>query len=75
MIKIKVFFQELCGDKRQWDVNISEELVKEWNDLVSDHGGPVSIPEATLYFHHVNRSPTSVALCGFVIYPHVHIQQ
>ena len=41
-IKFKVFFQKLCRDKLEWDVNLPEELVKEWNDLVNDlgEGGP-----------------------------------
>ena len=36
MIKFKVFFQKLCQDKLEWDVNLPQELVKEWNDLVND---------------------------------------
>ena len=64
-IKFKVLFQKLCRDKLEWDVNLPQDLIKEWNNLVNDlgKGGPVSIPRS--YFHHVIGSLTSLTLCGF----------
>ena len=64
-IKFKVFFQQLCRDKIEWDANLPKELTENWNDLLFDlkEGGPVSIPRS--YFYHVEGSLISVTLCGF----------
>ena len=64
-IRFKVLFQKLCRDKLEWDESLPEELIGEWNKLVSDlgEGGPISIPRS--YFHHTNAPATSVTLCGF----------
>ena len=64
-IRFKVFFQKLCRDKLEWDVDLPEELVKEWKNLVADlgEGCPILIPRS--YFRDVSSSPTSITLCGF----------
>ena len=35
-IGFKVLFQKLCRDKLEWDESLPEELIGEWNKLVSD---------------------------------------
>ena len=64
-IRFKVLFQRLCRDKLEWDVNLPEGLIKEWNNLVADlgEGCPISIPRS--YFQDVSSSATTITLCGF----------
>ncbi len=42
IIRFKVFFQKLCGDRIDWDQPLPEKLEFEWKTLVSDlQGSPI----------------------------------
>ena len=65
IIKFKILFQRLCQLKSDWDEMIPEELVGEWNGLISDLNlaAPVSI--ARSYISEINDPLTSATLYGF----------
>ena len=58
IIRFKVLFQKLCLCKCDWDEAIPEELLEEWNRLISDLGMtlPVSLPRTTLQPPEVSHS-------------------
>ena len=64
-IRFKVLIQKLCQDNLEWIVDLPEDLIKEWNNLVNDlgEGGSLSIPRS--FVHHVSGSSTSTTLRGF----------
>jgi len=50
MIRFKIFFQKLCGNKVSWDQPLPDELTHEWKTLVNDlcKIAPISIPRSYL---------------------------
>ena len=64
-IKFKILFQRLCHNKLELDDLLPEEMLREWDELVTDlgQGGPMSIP--TSYFHCFPETLTTFTLCGF----------
>ena len=65
IIRFKVLFQKLCLCKCDWDEAIPEELLEEWNRLISDLGMtlPVSLPRS--YTSELDSHLKSATLCGF----------
>ena len=63
IITLKVFFQELCKAKLEWDDPLPSELLHKWKHVVTRfHGTVISVPR--YYFHSIDGSRACV-LCGF----------
>ena len=64
IIRIKMFFQELCLNKMEWDEPLTGQLLSKWNTLLSGFKGIVtSIPRC--YFWSVTESSNKCTLHGF----------
>ena len=65
VIRLKVFLQELCKVKLDWDQPLPSDLEKKWRLLVSDlrEGWPISIPRC--YWSSISGKVSSSMLCGF----------
>jgi hypothetical protein len=65
VVKFKMFFQELCGAKLEWDEPLSGGLLSRWNVLKSSlyETQPISIPRC--YFAVISGPFVSHTLCGF----------
>ena len=63
-IRFKILFQKLCQFKVDWDCDLPEELLKEWNTLLDDlkRAIPISIPRS---YHYRVEGSASYTLCGF----------
>ena len=63
IITFKVFFQELCKSKLDWDDPLPSELLRKWKHVVTRfHGTIISLPRC--YFHSTQSSRACV-LYGF----------
>ena len=63
IITLKVFFQELCKSKLDWDDPLPSELLHKWKHVVARfHGTIISLPRC--YFHSIDSSRACV-LYGF----------
>ena len=63
IITLKVFFQELCKLKLDWDEPLPSELLRKWKHVVARfHGTIISLPRC--YFHSTDSSRACV-LYGF----------
>ena len=67
-ILFKMFFQCLC-EAVGWDAPLTEDLIKEWNQLLSSLQGPESLVIPRCYFSDIPDCPKSVRLIGFVMHP------
>ena len=65
VIRFKIFFQELCEAKLEWDEHLPADLLKRWQSLRLDleEGQSISIPRC--YFEFVPGDLFSCTLCGF----------
>ena len=65
VVKLKMFFQELCSIKLEWDQPLTDELLRRWNALKFslNEGQTVHIPRC--YLAGVSGQPISHTLCGF----------
>jgi len=64
MIRIKVFFQELCMSKVEWDEPLTGQLLNRWDTLVSNFKSIVtSLPRC--YQWSVGNSSNKCSLHGF----------
>jgi len=64
IIRIKMFFQELCVRKVEWDEPLTGQLLSKWNVLISGFTGIVtSIPRC--YFWSVSDATSRCSLHGF----------
>ena len=64
IIRIKMFFQELCVNKIEWDEPLTGQLLSKWNTLLSSFKGIVtSIPRC--YFWSATGSSKGCSLHGF----------
>ena len=64
IIRIKMFFQELCVNKIEWDEALTGQLLSKWNKLLSGFTGVItSIPRC--YFWSVTESAYCCSLHGF----------
>ena len=65
VIRLKVFLQELCKVKLDWDQPLPSDLEKKWRLLVSDlrEGWPISIPRC--YWSSISGKVSSLMLCGY----------
>ena len=65
-IKFKILFQQLCQTRLDWDCDITEDLLREWESLLDDFRKaiPISIPRS---YHHRSESlsHSTHALHGF----------
>ena len=41
VIQLKILFQLLCEDKLEWDMELSEELLKKWKTIMSELSKPL----------------------------------
>ena len=64
-ILFKVFFQRLCEAGVGWDAPLTEDLLTEWNRLLSSLHGPEAIVIPRCYFDGVVDCPKSVRMVGF----------
>ena len=63
-IRIKIFFQELCINKVEWDEPLSGQLLDKWKSLVSSFNGiTLSIPRS--YFWSADKVESVCSLQGF----------
>ena len=63
IITLKIFFQELCKSKLNWDEPLPSQLLRKWKSLVSKFQGIViSVPRC--HFHSIDTSEDCV-LYGF----------
>ena len=65
IIKFKILFQKLCQLKTDWDEVIPEEMVGEWNCLISDLNLAIPVSIARSYLSEINDPLTSATLYGF----------
>ena len=65
VLRFELLFQRLCVSKRDWDQQLADSLLDEWNSLVwhLQVNIPISIPRC--YLHDIEDNPTSITLCGF----------
>ena len=65
IIRFKIFFQELCGPKLDWDEPLSGKLLKKWHSLVADlqESQPISVPRS--YLANIHQAVDTYSLCGF----------
>ncbi len=65
IIRFKMFFQELCESKVEWDQPLSGRLLGKWRSLIMElqYAQPMSIPRC--YLSGVNQNVKSYSLCGF----------
>jgi len=64
IIRIKIFFQELCVHKVEWDDPLTGQLLTKWNSLISGFSGIVtSIPRC--YFWSVMEAANGCSFHGF----------
>ena len=64
IIRLKMFFQELCVSKVGWDEPLTGQLLAKWNTLLSGFKGIVtSIPRC--YFWSADKSSSVCSLHGF----------
>jgi len=65
VVHFKMFFQELCESKLDWDQPLTGALMEKWQVLKSGlaEGQSVSIPRC--YFNGVSEQLVSCTLCGF----------
>lgn len=65
VVPFKIFFQELCEAKLDWDQLLPGNFVDRWNSLKSslEEGQSISIPRC--YFDSVLEQPVRCTLCGF----------
>ncbi|XP_065917691.1 uncharacterized protein [Dysidea avara] len=64
IIQIKMFFQELCASKVEWDEPFTGQLLNKWNTLLSGFKGIVtSIPRC--YFWSVTEAASKCSFHGF----------
>ena len=66
-IKFKILFQRLCQSKLDWDVDLTDDLMKEWRVLLVDleEAAAISMPIPRSYHHQVEGTPCTYTLCGF----------
>ena len=63
IIMLKVFFQELCKLKLEWDDRLPSKLLSKWTGLLSRfRGSVIKLPRC--YFHSTDKLSTNV-LYGF----------
>lgn len=65
IIRFKVLLQKLCQCKSDWDEIIPDEMVQEWNGLVSDLNVTRTLTLPRSYFCGLTDTVVSVTLCGF----------
>ena len=65
LVKFKILFQKLCQFKSDWDEVMPEELVEEWNTLISDLNLAVPLSIDRSYISEISDPLTSVTLYGF----------
>ena len=65
VIRFKMFLQELCEAKLEWDQPLSSKLLEKWHSLRSglEEGQPIYIPRC--YLDGVSNKIVSCTLCGF----------
>ena len=64
IVKLKMFFQELCASKVEWDEPLSGQLLIKWNSLLSGFKGVVtSIPRC--YVWSVTEEASRCSFHGF----------
>ena len=63
VIRFKIFLQELCEAKLEWDEPLPNNLLGKWHSLKSslEEGQPISIPRC--YFNGVSDDLVSCTLC------------
>ena len=65
VIQFKIFFQELCEAKLEWDQVLPDSLLGKWHSLKSglEEGQSISIPRC--YLDGISEELVSCTLCGF----------
>ena len=64
--QMKTFFQRLCSEKYYWDDLITNDYLKEWNELVKSLNAIEFINVPTLYcYYNTNDSVVTIKLHTF----------
>ena len=65
VIRFKVFFQELCESKIEWDQPLTGKLAQKWKSFIVDlqESQPMSVPRS--YLAGLHQAIKSHRLCGF----------
>ena len=65
VIQFKIFFQELCRAKLEWDQTLEGEVLQKWRNLTSalEEGSPIIIPR--YFFGNISQRVDSYHLCEF----------
>ena len=64
VIQLKVMFQQLCIDGKNWDAEITGKLLEQWKKILSDMQSLYHI-EVPRYYHGLSDKPVSIELHGF----------
>ena len=64
VLRIKMFFQELCISKEGWDEPLSGQLLDKWKSLVSSFDG-ISMSTPRSYFWSADKVESVCSLLGF----------
>ena len=64
-IKLKIFFQELCQCKVEWDEKLGRDLTKGWNQLITELEGLQSTVISRCYRSEIREKVLSCSLQGF----------
>ena len=65
VVRLKMFFQELCNSKLGWDDLLPDELLTKWTIFMSELQDSPSIRIPRFYLHGVSSVIRSYRLCGF----------
>ena len=65
VIQFKIFFQELCRAKLEWDQTLEGEVLRKWRNLTSalEEGSLIIIPR--YFLCNISQRVESYHLCGF----------
>jgi hypothetical protein len=65
VVQFKMFFQELCEAKLEWDQPLPKDLLRRWQSLKTslEEGQPIAIPRC--YLDGVSEELITGTLCGF----------
>ena len=65
VIRFKIFFQELCEAKLEWDQPLSGQLLRKWITLGSSLQDSISISIPRCYYDGISNPVISCTICGF----------
>lgn len=72
VVHFKVFFQDLCEAKMDWDQLLTDDLLKRWQSLLSRFDGHQHVMIPRYFLDGVGQEG---AYTGFVTHPELHMQQ